>query len=100
MRKLAWIAATSTVVALIAVLVAHLLGGQGAFAQGTVNFDVDPLTTGNTASTLGTVEACVRVNKAGGGFDDISDYNIDVVVFGDTQAPQYYDVQLNYDNSA
>ena len=99
MRKLAWIAATSTVVVLIAVLVAHLLGSQGAFAQGTVAFDIDPDTTGNTASTLGTVEKCVRIN---GTFakDGTSDYNIDVVVTGDTQAPTAYDADVTSDNDA
>ena len=94
MRKLAWIAATSTVVALIAVLVAHLLGGQSAFAQGTVNFDVDPDPTGNTASNLGTVEDCVRVDIASPAFDGVSDYNIDIVVMGDTLAPIAYDAAL------
>jgi len=89
-----------------ALLVALLLTGtsyKGAdiahAAAGTVNYDVDPLTTGNDANHLGTVEACVRFDKAGGGFDGVSDYNIDVVVFGDTQAPDYYDSNLNYDQS-
>jgi len=150
MRKLAWIAATSTVVALIAVLVAHLLGGQGAFAQGNVAFDIDPETTGNSANTLGTVEDCARVDIASPAFDGVdddsdgsvndgcpalgpaeatctgavdedadghvndgcpavgaaetacdtgSDYNIDIVVFGDTLAPQTYDSSLNYDST-
>jgi len=101
MRKLAWIAAASAVLVLTVVIGVRLLGGQGAFAQGTVNYDLDPLTTGNTASTIGPggVEACVRVNYTASGFDDVSDYNVDVVVQGDTQAPDYYDVQLNYDNS-
>jgi hypothetical protein len=89
-----------------ALLVALLLTGtsyKGDIAHavaGIVNYDVDPLTTGNTASTLGTVEECVRFDKAGGGFDGVSDYNIDVVVFGDTQAPDYYDVNLNYSNTS
>jgi hypothetical protein len=64
--------------------------------NGTVNFDVDPDPTGNTASTLGTVENCVRVN---GTFakDGTSDYNIDVVVTGDTEQPQAYDAELVMD---
>ena len=102
MRKLAWIAAASAVLVLTVVIGVRLLGWQGASAQETVNYDVDPLTTGNTASTIGPggVEACVRVNYTASGFDGTSDYNVDVVVQGDTQAPDYYDVQLNYSNSA
>jgi len=107
MRKLAWIAATSTVVALIAVLGAHLLGGQGTSAQGTVNFDIDPEITGNDANHLGTVEACYAVacpsaNCTWNGsatFDDVSDYIIDIVVTGDTQAPAAYDAALLYDQN-
>jgi hypothetical protein len=88
-----------------ALLVALLLagtsytGGNIAHAQGVVNFDVDPDTTGNTASTLGTVEKCVRVD---GSFtkNGVSDYNIDVVVTGDTQAPVAYDADLVMDQDA
>ena len=50
--------------ALMAVLVltgTSYTGGDVAHAQGTVNFDVDPDITGNTASTLGTVERCVAI---------------------------------------
>jgi hypothetical protein len=146
-----------------ALLVALLLTGtsyKGAdiahAVAGTVNYDVDPETTGNTASTLGTVEECVRVDIASPVFDGVdddsdgaindgcpvmgtaepttpvnkcldaidddndgrvndgcptvgaaaetacdtgSDYNIDIVVTGDTQAPDYYDVNLNYDST-
>ena len=68
-------------------------------AGGAIEMGIDPETTGNTASTLGTVEDCVRFDKAGGGFDGLGDYNIDVVVFGDTLAPVIYDSSLNYDNT-
>jgi len=85
---------------LLALLSPQFLGGLRASAQGTVNFDIDPNTSGNSANSLGTVEDCVRFDKAGGGFDGVSDYNIDVVVFGDTQAPDYYDSNLNYDNTS
>jgi hypothetical protein len=67
-------------------------------AGGAVEMGIDPETTGNTASTLGTVEDCVRFDKAGGGFDGVGDYTIDVVVFGDTLAPTIYDSSLNYSN--
>jgi hypothetical protein len=69
-------------------------------AGGAIEIGIDPETTGNTASTLGDVEDCVRVDVPSSGFDGVSDYNIDVVVFGDTQAPQYYDVSLNYSDTS
>ena len=101
MRKLAWIATAGAILLLTAVLGFRLLagGGQFAHAQGTVNFDVDPDTSGNTASTLGTVERCVRVDVPSPAFDGVSDYNIDIVVSGDTQAPTAYDARLLYDNT-
>jgi hypothetical protein len=106
MRKSAWIAAASAVLVLTVVIGVRLLGWQGASAQGQVNYDVDPDTTDNTASTIGQggwpngVQDCVRFDKAGGGFDGVSDYNIDVVVAGDTLAPDYYDVNLNYSDTS
>ena len=84
------------------------MGGQeGAHAQGTVNFDIDPEVTGNSASTLGTVENCYEVIcpsaecdwNGSSSFDDVSDYVIDVVVSGDTQAPTDYYASLNYDET-
>lgn len=82
-------------------------GWDVAHAQGTVNFDVDPEVTGNSANTLGTVENCYAVTcpsaecswDGSSSFDDVSDYNIDIVVFGDTQAPTAYDALLNYDST-
>jgi hypothetical protein len=85
-----------------------VLGEQeSAQAQGTVNFDIDPEITGNDADTLGTVEDCHEVTcpsanctwNGSSSFDDVSDYNIDIVVSGDTQAPTMYDVSLNYDSN-
>jgi hypothetical protein len=99
MRKLAWIAAASAVLALTVALGAGLLGGQRVSAQGPVDFDIDPDTTGNTANSLGTVEDCVEINPGALTFDDTSDYNIDIVVTGDTQAPIAYDATLIYDSS-
>jgi hypothetical protein len=84
------------------------MGGQeGAHAQGTVNFDIDPEVTGNSASTLGTVEDCYAVTcpsdecdwDGSSSFDDVSDYVIDVVVTGDTEAPTNYHASLNYDET-
>jgi hypothetical protein len=80
---------------------------ETAQAQGTVDFDIDPKITGNSASTLGTVEDCYEVTcpsanctwNGSSPFDDVSDYEIDIVVSGDTQAPTMYDVSLNYDSS-
>jgi len=68
----------------------------GAAALGTVEMGIDPDTTGNTAGTLGTLERCVRVDIPSPTFDDISDYNIDVYVKGDTQAPIAYDAWVTY----
>jgi len=68
----------------------------GAAAVGTIEMGIDPDTTGNTASTLGTLERCIRVDVPSPAFDDISDYNIDVYVKGDTQAPITYDASVVY----
>jgi len=67
-----------------------------AAAAGAIEMGIDPETTGNTASTLGTLEPCVRVDVPHLAFDGVSDYNIDVYVKGDTQAPQYYDAFVVY----
>jgi len=74
-------------------------------AQGTVNFDIDPEITGNSASTLGTVEDCYEVTcpsanctwDGSSSFNNASDYKIDIVVTGDTQAPTDYYASLNFD---
>jgi len=77
-------------------------GGQAeaekisAAAVGTIEMGIDPGTTGNTASTLGTLEPCVRVDVPSPAFDGVSDYNIDVYVKGDTQAPIAYDASVVY----
>jgi len=80
---------------------------ESAQAQGTVDFDIDPEITGNYADTLGTVEDCYEVTcpsanctwNGSSSFDDVSDYNIDIVVSGDTQAPTTYDASLNFDSN-
>jgi hypothetical protein len=69
----------------------------GAAEAGATEMGIDPETTGNTASTLGALESCVRVDVPSPSFDDVSDYNIDVYIKGDVQAPIAYDVSLNYD---
>jgi hypothetical protein len=76
-----------------------LASEERASAQAVVNFDVDPETTGNTASTLGTVENCAEIVVASPAFDGVSDYNIDIVVAGNTLAPIAWDAQMNYDQS-
>jgi hypothetical protein len=85
-----------------------VLGEQkSAQAQGTVNFDIDPEIAENDADTLGTVEDCYEVTcpsvnctwDGSSSFDDASDYNIDIVVSGDTQAPTKYYASLNYDST-
>jgi len=80
---------------------------EGAQAQGTVKFDIDPEIAGNDADTLGTVEDCHEVTcpsanctwNGSSSFDDESDYEIDIVVSGDTQAPTTYAASLNYDSN-
>ena len=67
---------------------------------GAIEMGIDPETTGNTAGTLGTLERCARVDVPSPAFDGVSDYDIDVYVKGDTQAPQYYDVSLNYSDTS
>jgi len=67
-----------------------------AAAVEAVEMGIDPETTGNTASTLGTLEPCVRVNVPSPALDGVSDYNIDVYVKGDTQAPTFYDADVVY----
>ncbi len=78
-----------------------LRGDDGSTrAQGdTVEMGIDPEVTGNTASTLGTLEYCVRTDIESPAFDGVSDYNIDVYVRGDTQAPLAYDASVTYDPS-
>ncbi|MCJ7511219.1 MAG: hypothetical protein MUP14_10110 [Dehalococcoidia bacterium] len=84
----------------LAVLGLWAMGGQeSARAQGTVNFDIDPEISGNSANILGTVEDCVRVDVPSPAFDGVSDYVIDIVVTGHTQAPTAYDASLVYDSS-
>jgi len=67
-----------------------------AAAVEAVEMGIDPDTTGNTASTLGTLEPCVRVDVPSPAFDGVSDYNIDVYVKGDTQSPTFYDAGVVY----
>ena len=64
-----------------------------------IEMGIDPETTGNTASTLGTLEPCVRVDVPGPAFDGVSDYNIDVYIKGDIQAPIAYDASVTYDQN-
>jgi hypothetical protein len=61
-----------------------------------IEMGIDPETTGNTASTLGALESCARVDVPSPSFDGVSDYNIDVYVRGDTQAPMGYSALLVY----
>ena len=65
----------------------------------TVEMGIDPEVTGNTATTLGTLEYCVRVDVESPAFDGVSDHDIDVYVKGDTQAPVGYDAWVTYDAS-
>ncbi len=99
------LAQTVLFVALLACLTLAL--PDEAHAQGIVNFDIDPEVTGNSANTLGTVEDCYAVTcpsaectwDGSSSFDGVSDYVIDVVVSGDTEAPTNYHASLNYDET-
>jgi hypothetical protein len=88
------------IVAVSVLLAVWLLrgGDDSTGAQGdTVEMGIDPEVTGNTASTLGTLEDCVRVDVESPAFDGVSDYNVDIYVQGDTQAPVSYDAWVTYD---
>lgn len=67
-------------------------------AGGAIEMGIDTEIAGNTANTLGTrLEPCTRVDVPGASFDDISDYEIDVYLKGNTQAPVAYDAWVVYD---
>jgi hypothetical protein len=70
-----------------------------AAAGPLIEMGIDPEATGNTASTLGTLEPCVRVDVPSPAFDGVSDHNIDVYIKGDIQAPIAYDVSVTYDQN-
>ena len=99
--------ATASAIALVLLGFSAFGTQEGAQAQGTVDFDIDPKITGNSANTLGTVEDCYEVTcpsanctwNGSSSFNDVSDYQIDIVVSGDTQAPTMYDVSLNFDSN-
>lgn len=103
MRKLALLAAAVAVILAVALpLSFRFLGSdEGASAQGdTVDFDIDPNISGNTASSIGGggVEDCLRVDVAPENFGDgLADVTIDVVVQGDTLAPLAYDAYVIYE---
>ncbi|UCH86720.1 MAG: hypothetical protein JSU97_09435 [Dehalococcoidia bacterium] len=110
MRKpLAGALGPALIVALALLLTQFSAGHDIVHAQGTVNFDIDPDIAGNSADTLGTVEDCYELTcpsaectwdgTPGGAFDGVSDYTIDIVVWGDTQGPISYDASMNYNNT-
>ncbi|UCH87408.1 MAG: hypothetical protein JSU97_03185 [Dehalococcoidia bacterium] len=107
MQRPACITAAAVLFALLPLFGIRLLGGQGVSAQGIVNFDIDPETTGNSGNTLGTVEDCYEVTcpsaecswDGSSSFDGFSDYSIDIVVTGDTDAPLSYDAALVFDDT-
>jgi hypothetical protein len=68
--------------------------------EGIIGMAIDVDTTGNTADTLGPLDSCVRIDVPSPSFDDVSDYNIDIVVTGAIQGPLGYNAQLNWDNTA
>jgi hypothetical protein len=88
------------IIALALVSFQSLGGQQSAFADpspgvNNVHFDVDPDPTGNTTTSLGDIEACVRVDGSGP-LDGIADYTIDFTVAGDTEQPTAYDAWVDY----
>jgi hypothetical protein len=60
---------------------------------------LDMETTGNTASTLGSIQQYYQIDWSCTPFDGVADWTIDVYVTGDTQAPTAYDAWVTYDNS-
>jgi len=102
MRKLVGLAAIVVVALAVAVPLSLRFRGsdEGAYAQGSVHFDIDPDITGNTARSIGPggVEDCVRVDVAPESLGDgAADATIDVVVQGDTLAPVAYDAWVIYE---
>jgi hypothetical protein len=94
-------------VALMLVLALAGTSFQGvnvAHAQGgTVNFDIDPETTGNSATTLGPIEMCQRYDVATG-LDGVADVTVDLVVYtvtapGTASAPISYDASITFDGT-
>ena len=71
-------------------------------AGGAVEFSVDVEPTGNDADTIGPggIQRCVRIDVSTTSFDDVSDYNVDVVVTGDTAPPVAYNLELNWTNTS
>jgi hypothetical protein len=68
--------------------------GPGA---GPITMGIDPEATCNSATTLGALESCVRVDVPNPVFDGVSDYTIDVYVAGDVDLPVAYDAWVTYD---
>jgi len=79
-------------------------------AAPAIEMGIDPETTGNTASTLGTIEQCYEVTcpseecswDGSSSFDGTSDYVIDVYVddpAGGAPAPVVYDAWVYYDQT-
>ena len=91
---------TMCVVSLLATACGSGVEAEGdeirAAAAGPIEMGIDPETTGNSASTLGVLEQCVRLDVPSPSFDGVSDYNVDVYVKGDTQAPVAYDASVVY----
>jgi len=100
-KRLSLAVPLAVMVAVAVAAVCLTWSGEGpAHAQGeTIEMGIDPEITGNSASTLGTLEDCARVDVPSPAFDGVSDYNIDVYVQGDTQAPTAYDAWVTYDAS-
>ncbi|UCH87428.1 MAG: thrombospondin type 3 repeat-containing protein [Dehalococcoidia bacterium] len=95
----------------VADLVRFYLGMLGASCNGgtphppslpegtPITMGIDPEITGNSASTLGDLEACVRADVDPADFGDgTADYTIDAYVTGDSPppAPSGYDAWLIY----
>jgi len=91
--------AAAVLCAALAMASAFAVRPPPAGAQGVVNFDIDPNTSGNSATTLGLTESCAEITVPSPAFDDTSDYSIDIVVTGDTQAPMSYYAELLYDST-
>jgi len=108
MKKLLGSGLAVALLAALALVSFQLLGGQHtASAQVPLIMGIDPDTTGNSCAAspsnchMGTIERCVRVNHSGG-FDGVSDYNIDVYIddpAASAPAPTAYDAWVYYDQT-
>lgn len=74
-------------------------GARTSEAQGAIEMGLDMEITGNTASTLGSIQQYYEIDWSCTPFDGVADWTIDVYVAGDTLSPLAYDAWVTYDDA-